>query len=162
MDIDQCKEKANIKEISNRLHSVGKNSRNGSSVDSGSSKSQSVASNSVGRAPHSDTSGNRRINGNLVRDNLVKRNNMPLSSSNRNNNLLRTSPNMAATDLKKHSSEKVPQGRAINSSHQAPKYNTGTNPRLFNTQKYNRSVSKSEEKDSVRSDGSGKKELTKE
>jgi len=49
-------------------------------------------------------------------------------------------------------------GRAINSSHQVPgsKLNTGTNPRLFNTQKYVRSGSKSEEKDSVRSD-SGKK-----
>ena len=102
MDIDQCKKKANIKEISNRLHSVGKG-RNGSSVDSGSSKSQSVGGSSMGRAPYSDTSGNRRINGNLVKDNLVRRN-MPLSNSNRNNNLLRTSPNMAATDLKKHSS----------------------------------------------------------
>ena len=62
---------------------------------------------------------------------------MPLSSSNRNNNLLKTSPNMAQTDLKKHSSDKVSAGRAINSSHQAPKY-PGTNPRLFNTQKYSR------------------------
>ena len=88
---------------------------------------------------------------------------MPLSNSNRNNNLLRTSPNMAATDLKKHSSEKVPPGRAVNSSHQAPKYSSGTNPRLFNTQKYNRSASKSEgEKASVRSDGSVKREVTKE
>ena len=102
MEIDQCKKKANIKEISNRLHSVGRG-KNGSSADSGSSKSQSVGGSSMGRAPHSDTSGNRRINGNLVRDNLVRRN-MPLSNSNRNNNLLRTSPNMAATDLKKHSS----------------------------------------------------------
>ena len=98
-EIDQCKKKANIKEISNRLHSVGKGK--GSSVDSGSSKSQSVGGSSMGRAPHSDTG--KRISGNLVKDNFMKRN-MPLSSSNRNNNLLRTSPNMAATDLKKHSS----------------------------------------------------------
>ena len=140
MEIDQCKKKANIKEISNRLHSVGRSNK-GSSVDSGSSKSQSVGGNSLGRAPHSDTSG-KRISGNLVKDNLVRRN-MPLSNSNRNNNLLRTSPNMAATDLKKHSSDKVPGSRPINSSHNAPKQYPGTNPRLFNTQKYNRSVSKS-------------------
>ena len=66
MDIDQCKKKANIKEISNRLHSVGRG-KNGSSADSGSSKSQSIGGgSSVGRAPRSDTSG-RRVNGNLVR-----------------------------------------------------------------------------------------------
>ena len=66
-EIDQCKKKANIKEISNRLHSVGGKSRNGSSVDSGSSKSQSMGGNSsTGKAPKSDTSG-RRVQGNLVR-----------------------------------------------------------------------------------------------
>lgn len=68
---------------------------------------------------------------------------MPLSSSNRNNNLLKTSPNMVGPDLKKVVSAQVPGGRAINSSHQAPKNSVGTNPRLFNTQKYNRSGSKS-------------------
>lgn len=65
MEIDQSKKKANIKEISNRLHSVGKG-RNGSSVDSGSSKSQSVGGSSTGKAPRSDTSG-KRIGVNLVR-----------------------------------------------------------------------------------------------
>ena len=65
-EIDQCKKKTNIKEISNRLHSVGK-SRNGSSADSGSSKSQSVGGNSsTGKAPKSDTSA-KRVQGNLVR-----------------------------------------------------------------------------------------------
>lgn len=71
---------------------------------------------------------------------------MPLSSSNRNNNLLRTSPNMTPAAMKKTASDNVaPGGRAINSSHQvpAPKMSSGTNPRLFNTQKYNRSGSKS-------------------
>ena len=152
MEIDQCKKKANIKEISNRLHSVGKG-RNGSSVDSGSSKSQSVGGSSNGRAPHSDNSG-RRIQGNLVRDNLMRKN-MPLSS-NRNNNLLKTSPNMNPTDLKKTSSDKVSGGRAINSSHQVPKYSSGTNPRLFNTQKY-RSGSKSEAENSPAKSDSAKK-----
>lgn len=64
-----------------------------------------------------------------------------MSSSNRNNNLLQTSPNILPNNLKKTSSDKVPGGRAINSSHQATK-TTGTNPRLFNTQKYT-SASKS-------------------
>ena len=70
---------------------------------------------------------------------------MPLSSSNRNNNLLRTSPNLTPAAMKKTASDNVPGGRAINSSHQVPgpKLSTGTNPRLYNTQKYNRSGSKS-------------------
>ncbi len=55
-EIDQCKKKTNIKEISNRLHSKGK----GSSIDSGSSKS--IGGVSVGRV-HSDSA----KKGNLVR-----------------------------------------------------------------------------------------------
>jgi hypothetical protein len=162
-EIDQCKKKTNIKEISNRLHSVGK-SKNGSNLDSGSSKSQSVGS-SLGRAPHSDTSA-KRINGNLVRDNLLRKN-MPLSSSNRNNHLLRTSPNINPLGLKKTTSDQhqVPGARAINSSHQvpqAPKYTTGVNQRLFNTQKYSSKPNSDAEKSSVRSDGSSKKELSQE
>jgi len=88
--------------------------------------------------------------------------NIPQSSSSRNNNLLRTTPNMNAvtTDIKKNSNEKIP-GRGINSSHQPQGYNSNTNQRLFNTQKY-RSGSKSDnENSSVRSDSAGKKkELT--
>jgi hypothetical protein len=85
-EIDQSKKKANIKEISNRLHSVGRGK--GSSADSPSSKSQSVAS-STGK-PQSQTSGKGPTN--LVRDNLIRKN-APTSSSNRNN-LLKTSPNI--------------------------------------------------------------------
>ncbi len=68
---------------------------------------------------------------------------MPSSSSNRNNNLLKTSPNinMVATNLVKQTSDKG-SGRAINSSHNVTNQNTGVNQRLFNTQKY-RSGSKS-------------------
>lgn len=136
-EIDQSKKKANIKEISNRLHSVGRGK--GSSVDSPSSKSQSAAS-STGK-PQSQTSGKGPTN--LVRDNLIRKN-APTSSSNRNN-LLKTSPNINLNhdSYKKTSADKIP-GRAVNSSHQVPKTNTNTNPRLFNTQKYNRSASKSE------------------
>lgn len=126
-EIDQCKKKANIKEISNRLH-VGNKSRGGSSADSGSSKSQSVGS-SVGK-PRSNYSGKAQTN--LVRDNLLRKN-MPASSQGRNN-LLKTSPNInMSPNLVKKTSENV--ARPINSSHQAPKY---TNNRLFNTQKYSR------------------------
>jgi hypothetical protein len=155
MEIDQSKKKANIKEISNRLHSFkGK----GSSADSPSSKSQSIAS-STGK-PHSQASSgtNTRPN-NLVRDNLMRKN-APVSSSGRNNNLLKTSPNINLT-ANKLSGEKPP-GRAVNSSHQNVQNNNYTNPRLFNTQKY-RSGSKSEnENNSVRSDSGEKKEMTRE
>ena len=131
-EIDQCKKKTNIKEISNRLHSVGKG-RGGSNADSGSSKSQSIGGRSAGGKVHSGTS-SRRAQGNLVRENLLKKN-MPQSSSNRNNNnLLRTSPNMTPTALKKTGSDRVPGGRAINSSHQVSSY--AKDQRLFNTQKY--------------------------
>lgn len=134
MEIDQSKKKANIKEISNRLHSFkGK----GSSVDSPSSKSQSVAS-STGK-PHSQASSGNGRNNNLVRDNLIRKN-APASSSGRPNaNLLKTSPNINLTS--KPSGEKAPP-RAVNSSHQNVQKNNYTNPRLFNTQKY-RSGSKS-------------------
>ena len=76
---------------------------------------------------------------------------MPQSSGNRNNNLLQTSPNMTPVQLKKASSDQVP--KRVSSSHKAPTMgNTGTSNRLYNTQKYNRSGSKSEnEKSSVRS-----------
>ena len=70
--------------------------------------------------------------------------NMPSSSSNRNNNLLKTSPNinmMVGTDMVKQTSDKG-SGRAINSSHNPTYQNNGVNQRLFNTQKY-RSGSKS-------------------
>jgi hypothetical protein len=135
MEIDQSKKKANIKEISNRLHSFkGK----GSSVDSPSSKSQSIAS-STGK-PHSQaSSGAANRVSNLVRDNLVRKN-APASSSGRNNNLLKTSPNINMT-ANRVSAEKG-QPRAVNSSHQNVQKSNYTNPRLFNTQKY-RSGSKS-------------------
>lgn len=126
-EIDQSKKKANIKEISNRLHSVGRGK--GSSVDSPSSKSQSVAS-STGK-PHSQTSSNGGPV-NLVRDNLLRKN-VPASSSNRNN-LLKTSPNINQQNYKR--SNEKPGVRAINSSHQAPKANSNTNVKLFNTQQY--------------------------
>lgn len=136
-EIDQSKKKANIKEISNRLHSFkGK----GSSVDSPSSKSQSVAS-STGK-PHSQTSSGGPGRNNLVRDNLIRKN-APASSSGRPNpNLLKTSPNInLLSNTNKPSAEKAPP-RAVNSSHQNVQKNNYTNPRLFNTQKY-RSGSKS-------------------
>lgn len=63
-EIEQCKKKTNIKEISNRLHSVGKG-KGPNSVDSASSKSQSIGGGSAGKV-HSDTS-SRRAQGNLVR-----------------------------------------------------------------------------------------------
>ena len=76
--------------------------------------------------------------------------------------MLRTTPNMNAvtTDIKRNSNDKMP-GRGINSSHQPQSYNSNTNQRLFNTQKY-RSGSKSEnENSSVRSDSADKnKQLT--
>jgi hypothetical protein len=126
-EIDQATKKANIKEISNRLHSVGRGSSNGSN----SSKEPSVTS-SQGKP------GTKAPN-NIVRDNLLlkKNNNIPSSSQNRNN-LLRTSPQILSS--KKSTDEKMP-ARAINSSYQPPK--TNVNPRLFNTQKY-RSGSKSD------------------
>jgi len=122
-EIDQATKKANIKEISNRLHSVGRGSSNGSN----SSKEPSVAS-SQGKA------GTKAPN--IVRDNLLKKNNNIPSSS-----------------------QKMP-ARAINSSYQPPK--TNVNPRLFNTQKY-RSGSKSDnENSSVRSGSAEKKEFSQE
>jgi hypothetical protein len=128
MDIDQSKKKANIKEISNRLHSVGRGK--GSSVDSPSNKSQSVAS-STGK-PHSQTSAKGPTN--LVRDNLIRKN-APVTGSVRNN-LLKTSPNINLNqNALRTSNDKIP-GRTINSSHQVPKNNSNINPRLFNTQKY--------------------------
>lgn len=157
MEIEQCKKKANIKEISNRLHSVGGKSRQGSSVDSGSSKSQSVAS-SAGKA-RSNYSG--RAGTNLVRDNLLRKNNnnVPVSQG-RNNQLLRTSPNINVPDLVKHSSSNNAT-RQVTSSHQAPKYsNNRTNNRLFNTQKYSRGSKSDAENDSVRSESAGKKQFT--
>jgi hypothetical protein len=132
-EIDQATKKANIKEISNRLHSVGRNSSKGSD----SSKEPSVASSSG--QPRS--TGSKGPN-NLVRDNLLRKNNPPASSQSRNH-LLKTSPNIAPP--RKISDDQMPP-RAINSSHQPPK--PTTNPRLFNTQKY-RSGSKSENEHSV-------------
>lgn len=143
-EIDQATKKANIKEISNRLHSVGRGSSNGSN----SSKEPSVAS-SQGKA------GTKAPN--IVRDNLLKKNNNIPSSSQNRNNLLRTSPQILGP--KKPSDEKMP-ARAINSSYQPPK--TNVNPRLFNTQKY-RSGSKSDnENSSVRSGSAEKKEFSQE
>ena len=153
MEIQQCKKKANIKQISNRLHSVGGKSRQGSNIDSGSSKSQSIAS-STGKA-RSNYSG--RAATNLVRDNLLRKsnNNVPVSQG-RNNNLLKTSPNINVPALTKHSSSNNAT-RQVTSSHQAPKY---TNNRLFNTQKYSKGSKSDAENDSVRSQSAAKKQFT--
>ena len=105
----------------------------GSSVDSPSNKSQSIASSN--EKPSSQTSAKGPTNTNIVRDNLLKKN-MPKTSYNRN--LLQTSPNIKMTQAsspKEKSSEKM-AGRAINTSYKIPTYTSGTNPKLFNTQKY--------------------------
>ena len=138
------------------MHSVGGKSRQGSSADSGSNKSESVAS-SAGKA-RSNYSG--RAGTNLVRDNLLrKNNNVPVSQgrTSNNNNLLRTSPNInMSPSLVKHSSSNNAT-RQINSSHQAPKPPSN---RLYNTHKYSRGSKSDAENDSVRSESLNKKQTT--
>lgn len=120
-DIEQAKKKANVKEISNRLHSPG-NSRQGSSVG-GSQKAPSVASNSSdGRGPRSV--GSNRTAGrsnNLVRQNLLKRtsdirNDRSLSGSGDKNHLLKTTPNIK-TPAPPRKTEYKPPVRPVASSH---------------------------------------------
>lgn len=121
-EIDQAKKKANVKEISNRLHSPG-NSRQGSSA-AGSLKAPSVASNSSdGRGPRSlGNNVNRAPRGNnLVRQNLLKRtsdirNDRSLSGSGDKNNLLKTTPNIK-TPAPPRKNEYKPPIRPVASSH---------------------------------------------
>lgn len=68
-EIQQAKKKANVKEISNRLHSPGSSKNGGSSVG-GSQKAPSVASN---QSDPKRRSGNKIGSHNLVRQNLLKR-----------------------------------------------------------------------------------------
>ena len=128
-EIDQAKKKANVKEISNRLHSPG-NSRQGSSA-AGSLKAPSVASNSSdGRGPRS--LGNNRANGNnLVRQNLLKRtsdvrNDRSLSGSGDKNNLLKTTPNIKSPAPPRKTDYKPPV-RPVVSSHMGNQANRTTN-----------------------------------
>ena len=100
------------------------------SVDSASSKSQSIGGSSQGKPP-SNASSNKGP-GNLVRDNLLKKN-VP-STANNKNNLLKTSPNINLNQHIKKTSI-IPE-RNINTSHEIPKGSIKTNNKLFQTQKY--------------------------
>lgn len=88
-EIEQAKKKTNIKEISNRLHSKGQGSSAGTS-----SKAPSVTS-SIGKQP-SQTSAKSagNVNTNIVRENLLKKTQNANAVFPRNNQLLRTSPNI--------------------------------------------------------------------
>lgn len=73
-EIEQAKKKANIKEISNRLHSPG-NSKQGSSAGNSSQKAPSLNSDGNRSNPRS-LNANKAVpnrNQNLVRQNLLKR-----------------------------------------------------------------------------------------
>lgn len=134
IEIDQSKKKANIKEISNRLYA--------GSVDSPSSKSQSIGS-SVGKPASNASSNSNKGPGNIVRENMLKKN-IPSTGVNRAN-LLKTSPNINQNQQFKRGTEKQIPERNINSSHEMPKNTTTT--RLHQTQKY-RSGSQSEKSNS--------------
>jgi hypothetical protein len=87
-EIDQAKKKANVKEISNRLHSNSPGSRQGNSVASSNKAPSETSSQGKARSYGSGTSGN------LVRTNLLKKTS---ETSNNKNQLMKTTPNINIT-----------------------------------------------------------------
>ena len=119
-EIEQAKKKANIKEISNRLH--------GGSSQATSSKAPSIASKSDrsgNSGTQSYTAGQRYpVNKNLVRQNLLKKtSDMTNNRRDNTNKLLKTTPNIGTppASLNKKTADYKPPVRPVVSSHNISK-----------------------------------------